>query len=30
MYLCAVLNVSADWLLGISDKKELKHGNTKT
>ena len=30
MYLCTVLNVSADWLLGISDKKELKHGNTKT
>jgi hypothetical protein len=30
MYLCKVLNVSADWLLGISNKKEIKRGNTKT
>ena len=30
MYLCTVLNVSADWLLGISNKKELKHGKAKT
>ena len=30
MYLCTVVNVSADWLLGISDEKELKHGSSKT